>query len=256
MLLSTRWLRLVERNALVYRHVWPVLVAGLVEPFLYLLSIGYGIGGLVGSVQVGNQALPYAVFVAPALVATAAMNGAIYDTTFSVLHKLRYERIYDTMLTTSLSPRDIAVGEVSWAMVRGCIYTAAMLVITTAFGLTPLPWALSMLPAALLITFCFAAIGCAVTTFLRSWQDIENVYLVQTVIFLFSGTFLPVDRYPTAIRWLTELSPLTRGTDLLRGLNTGAPGVALSVVDVLFLAIIGVIGLRIAIRRLGRLILT
>jgi len=72
------------------------------------------------------------------------------------------------MLTTPLSPRDIAIGEVSWAMVRGCVYTAAMLVITTAVGLTPPARALPMLPAALLVTFCFAAVGCAVTTFLRS----------------------------------------------------------------------------------------
>jgi len=76
------------------------------------------------------------------------------------------------------------------------------------------------------------------------------------LIFLFSGTFLPVDRYPAVVRWLTELSPLTRGADLLRGLNTGTPDAVICAVDVVSLAVIGVVGLRIAVRRLARLTLS
>ncbi|WP_086663581.1 ABC transporter permease [Lentzea kentuckyensis] len=239
----SRWTHLVERNALVYRRLWLVMVAGLLEPCVYLLGLGYGIGTLIGP--------SYAAFVAPALIATAAMNGAIYDTTFSVLHKLRYERIYDTLLTTPLTTRSIAAGEVAWALLRGAVYISAMIAFTALLDLLPLSAA--VLPAALLVTFCFAALGCAITTYLRSWQDVENVNLAQLVIFLCSGTLFPVDVYPAALRWLVELSPLTRGIDLLRGL--AGPFQPVLLLDVAYLLGLGLAGLAITTRRLARVVL-
>lgn len=248
-------LRLVERNALVYRRLWLVLLAGLSEPLLYLLGIGYGIGSLIGPLTVDGRTLSYVAFVAPALIATAAMNGAIYDTTFSVMQKLRYERIYEVLLVTPLGPRDLAVGEVGWALVRGSVYSAVLLAAAALLGLVDSAWALLVPLGTLLITFCFAALGCAATTFLRSWQDIENVNLAQLLIFLFSGTLFPLALYPPAIRLLAELSPLTRGVDLVRGLTTGTWSATL-LVDAAYLALLGVIGLAVADRRFARIIRT
>jgi lipooligosaccharide transport system permease protein len=236
-----RGLRLLERNAMVYRRLWLVLLAGLLEPGLYLLGFGYGVGALIGTVGVDGRSVSYAAFVTPALIAVAAMNGAVYDTTFSLLHKLRYERIYDTMLATPMQPADIVAGEVGWALVRGSLYTTVIVAMSACLGLIRSAWALLALPAAALITFCFGALGCAVATYLRSWQDTENVNLAQMVLFLLSGTFFPVDSYPAAVRWLVELSPLTRGTDLVRQVLWGVFSPT-ALADIGYLAALGALG--------------
>jgi lipooligosaccharide transport system permease protein len=250
-----RGVRLLERNAMVYRRLWPVLIAGLLEPGLYLLGIGYGVGSLVGTLDVDGHGMSYAAFIAPALIATAAMNGAVYDTTFSMLHKLHYERVYDIMLATPLRAIDLAVGEVGWALLRGVIYTTSIVALAGVLGLVSSGWALVAVPAAMVITFCFAAVGCAVTTFLTSWQDTENVNLGQMLLFLASGTFFPVDRYPSAVRWLVELSPLTRGVHLLRGLAAGGAPAEPIVLDIVFLVLVGAAGMAVAARRLHRIVL-
>ena len=112
--------RLVERNVMNYRRTWLVLVSGFLEPLFYLLGIGFGIGALVGTVTGPNGVtIPYSVFVAPGLLASSAMNGAIYDSTFNLFFKLRYAKTYDAILSTPLGINDIAVGEIAWALIRG-----------------------------------------------------------------------------------------------------------------------------------------
>ena len=107
---------LIERNLMVYRRGWLVIVSGFFEPLFYLLSIGLGIGALVGAVPLGDgRVVPYTAFVAPALLASSAMNGAIYDSTFNIFFKLRYAKTYDAILSTPLGINDIAVGEITWA---------------------------------------------------------------------------------------------------------------------------------------------
>lgn len=103
---------LIRRHLLVYRRSWVVFLTGFLEPVFYLFSIGIGVGAMVRGFDVGGVLVPYAAFVAPAMLATSAMNGAVMDSTFNVFFKLRYARIYDAMLATPLGPRDIAVGEV------------------------------------------------------------------------------------------------------------------------------------------------
>jgi lipooligosaccharide transport system permease protein len=249
-----RGLLLVERNVMVYRRVWWVFVAGLIEPFFYLTGIGFGVGSLVGTVQLGGHAVPYPVFVAPALMASAAMNGAVFDSIFGVFFKLKYSRVYDAILATPIGVADVAVGEMTWALGRGAIYAAAFLAIMAALGLVRSPWGLLALPGAILIGFCFAGLGCAATTFMRSWQDFDLVNLTLMPIFLFSATFFPASVYPGPLRVVAELSPLTRSVDLLRGLTTGALQ-PLMAADALYLLILGTIGLLITSRRLGRLLL-
>ena len=121
---------LVERNARSFRACWPTLVSGFFEPVFYLFSLGVGLGAVVGPVDAGHgHVVPYAVFVAPALLASSAMNGAVFDTTGNVFFKLKYARLYDSVLATPLGPRDVAVGEVTWALLRGTGYAAAFLLV-------------------------------------------------------------------------------------------------------------------------------
>src|SRR3974390_902133 len=114
-------LHLVERHARVYRHLWLMLASGIGEPLFYLLSIGIGIGHLVGNVA----GVPYAAYVAPALLATSAMNGAIFDSTFNVFFLLKYAKVYEATLSTPMRPQDVALGQVTWAVLRGALYASA-----------------------------------------------------------------------------------------------------------------------------------
>ena len=246
---------LVYRNLLVARRTWLLFVSGLFEPFFYLLSIGVGIGGLVGTVVTDTgTALSYQQFVAPGLMAAAAMNGAIYDSVFNLFFKLRYSKLYDAVLATPLSAPDAAVGETAWALMRGATYSAAFLVIMGVLGLIGSWWAVLALPAAVLIGFAFAAVGLAATTYLRGWQDFEFVQLALLPLFLFSTTVYPLSTYPAPLQVVVQCTPLHHGIELIRGLVTGEVGWSL-LGHVAYLAAMGLIGLAIGARRLSGLLL-
>ncbi len=246
---------LVFRNLLVARRTWLLFVSGLFEPFFYLLSIGIGIGALVGGVVTeSGTTLSYQEFVAPALMASAAMNGAVYDSVFNLYFKLRYSRLYDAVLATPLSAPDAAVGETAWALLRGATYSAAFLVIMTVLGLVGSWWAVLALPAAILIGFAFAAVGLAATTYLRGWQDFEFVQLALLPLFLFSTTFYPLSVYPGWLQGVVQCTPLYHGIELIRGLVTGDVGWSL-VGNAGYLAVLGLVGLAIGARRLSGLLL-
>jgi len=246
---------LVERNIYVYRHTWIVLLSGFFEPLFYLGSIGFGLGALVGTVNgPGGQPISYQLFVAPALLGSAAMNGAIAEGTFNFFFKLRYNKTFDSILSTPLSPGDVAVGELVWALIRGGIYALAFLIVMAVLGLIVSPWVVLAVPGALLIGFAFGAVGMAATSFMRTWQDFDLIQLVILPLFLFSGTFYPLDAYPEALRVVVQLTPLYQGVDLLRSLVVGHLEPSL-LVHVAYLALMGIVGLAIVSRRLDKLLL-
>jgi lipooligosaccharide transport system permease protein len=246
---------LVERNYLVFRRSWAVFLTGFLEPLFYLLSIGVGVSHLVPGFAGGNgRLIGYTAFVAPALLASSAMNGAIFDSTYNVFFKLKYAKLYDSILATPLGPSDVARGEVTWALLRGGAYSAMFVVVMASMGLVSSWWAILAWPAALLIGLAFAGAGMALTTFMRSWQDFEWIQLAILPMFLFSGTFYPLSTYPSAVRWLVQITPLYQGVHLERGLTTGDVGIGL-VGSAGYLLIMGGIGAVVAGRRLGRLLL-
>jgi lipooligosaccharide transport system permease protein len=252
---SRRALLLIERNVYIYRSGWLVIFSGFFEPLFYLLSIGLGIGGIVGDIPGPNgDLIPYALFVAPALLASASMNGAIAESTFNVFFKLNYQKTYDAVLATPLGPGDVALGEIGWAMIRSTLYALGFIVVIAVLGLVASPWAILAVPAATLLAFAFAAAGMAATTFMRTWQDFDLVQLVVLPLFLFSGTFYPISAYPEALQAFVMLTPLWHGVDLIRALVTGAvdPGI---LVHVGYLAAMGLIGLAVVARRLDKLLL-
>ena len=241
----------IERAFMSYRRMLGVIVSGFFEPLFYLLSIGVGLGKLTGAID----GVPYTDFVAPALLAASAMNGAVYDSTMNVFWKLKYGKTYDAMLATPLRVGDIAVGEITWAQLRGLMYSAAFLAIMVGMGVVHSWWALLALPVTVLIGFSFGAVGMACTTFMRSWQDFDLVTLALMPMFLFSGAFYPLTVYNHGVRVLIEALPLYHGIDLLRALTLGQVHAGL-LWDVLYLAVMGLIGAVIAARRLERLLLT
>ena len=245
----------VERNLLVYRHLWMIIFSGFFEPLFYLFAARIGIGGLVGDVTAGDGApVDYTTFFAPALLAASAMNGAVYESTLNIFFKLKYAKTYDAMLATPLEPFDLALGEIVWSLMRGAIYATGFLLVMWATGLILSPWGILALPAALLIGFAFAAVGMAATSFMRSWQDFDIVNLVILVLFLFSATFFPLTVYSPPLRFVVQLSPLYHGVELIRALTLGTVHVSL-LGHVAFLVVMGWIGLAISRRRLAKLLL-
>jgi lipooligosaccharide transport system permease protein len=246
---------LVERNIFVYRHGWLVILSGFFEPLFYLGSIGFGLGALIGTVNgPGGQPISYQLFVAPALLASAAMNGAIAEGTFNFFFKLRYNKTFDAILSTPLSPGDVAVGELVWALIRGGIYAIAFVIVMAVLGLIVSPLVILAVPAALLVGFAFGAVGMAATSYMRTWQDFDLIQLVILPLFLFSGTFYPLDAYPEALRIVVQLTPLYQGVDLLRSLVVGHLDWSM-LVHVVYLVVMGTVGLMVVARRLDKLLL-
>ena len=247
--------RVIERNLMVARRAWSVILSGFFEPVFYLFSIGVGVGVLVGDVEVGGTSVSYAAFVAPALLAASAMNGAVFESTLNIFFKLKWGKVYDAMLTTPLRPIDILTGEIGYSLMRGALYSMGFLVVMTAFGLTESWWAVMAIPCAVLIGLAFASVGFAATTYMRSWQDFDLINLVTLPLFLFSATFYPLDVYPEFFQQFTKISPLYHGVSLIRGFTLGMFDLTM-LGHAGFLVAMAAVGLTIAHRRLETLLLT
>lgn len=229
-------------------------LTGFVEPVLFLLSFGFGIGGIVGGVEAEGTQIPYAAFIAPALLASSAMNGAIFDSTYNVYFKMHFSRIYQGMLATSLGSLDVALGEIGWAVLRGGVYAFGFMSVTAVFGLIPSWWALLTIPAALLIAFAFSAIGMAATSYMSSFQQLNWLNFWLLPMFLFSGTFYPISSYPTWLQVIVQATPLAQAISMVRALwfghfDTGLAG------SVLYFVALAVIGAAFTTKRLTALFL-
>jgi lipooligosaccharide transport system permease protein len=253
LLLARRPQRMVERSVMVYRRTWLIIVSGFFEPLFFLLSIRIGFGSLVGDVEVAGQTVPYAEFVAPALMASSAMNGAVYDSTMNVFHKLKYARLYDAILATPMTSTDVALGEIGWAVLRGVLYATTFLATIVALGMTDSLWMVFSVPVAALIGLAFASIGMACTTYMRSWADFEYVTAATLPLFLFSATFYPVSSYGDWA-WVVQLSPLYHGVAMLRMLSFGDMSWTF-VLHGLVLAVLAVVGMAVTSRRVEQLLL-
>jgi lipooligosaccharide transport system permease protein len=248
-------LRLLERNLVAWRGMWLIFISVMVEPIFFLFSIGIGVGKLVGEVTLASgQVVTYREFVAGGLLASSAMMGPVFDSTFNFFVKLKYIHTYQATLSTPMGPRDLVVGELLWSLLRASLYAAAFLVAIVVMGLTTSWWAVLCVPTALLIGFAFAGAGLGATTYMRSFVDFDLVNLAIIPMFLFSGTFFPIERYPEGLQWVIRCSPLYQGVALERGLLLGDVGPWM-LVHVAYLVVMGGIGLRVASRRLNALLL-
>ena len=246
----------ISRGILATRSTnYLIVLSGFFEPIFYLLSMGLGLGALVGTVATTTgQEVPYAAFIAPALLAVSAMNGAIYDSTWNVFFKLNYGKLYEGMLATSLGPLDVALGEILYALLRGLLYATGFLIIMQFAGLN-LSWtAILALPAVLLIAFGFASLGMAVTSYMKAFQHMDWINFVMLPMFLFSATFYPITVYPEWVQAIVRALPLWHGVELVRGLTTGALSVAM-LGHILYFLVMIAIGLVFTTKRLKALFL-
>ncbi len=234
---------------------WLVVLSGFVEPVFYLLAFGYGMGKLIGNIPLPDGTLiPYAAYIAPALLATSAMNGAIYDSTWNVFFKMHFGKIYQAMLSTSLGPLDVAMGEIGWALVRGFVYALGFMAVVAPMGLIHSWWGLLAIPAAVLIAFGFASVGMGITSYLKNFHQMDWVNFFMLPMFLFSGTFYSLRVYPDWLRTVIEALPLYQAIAMIRGFTLGVIDGALFGHIVYFIMMI-VLGLTFTTRRLRSLFL-
>jgi lipooligosaccharide transport system permease protein len=232
---------------------WFPVVSGFLEPLLYLFSFGYGVGTLIGDIQVSNgQVVSYAMFIAPGLLATSAMNGAIYDSTWNVYFKLHEGKIYHGMLATSLGPLDVALGEILTALLRGFAYAVGFMAVATPMGLVPSWWGVLTIPAAVLIAFGFASIGMAITSYFKSYQQMGLINISLLPIFLFSGSFYPLSVFPEWAQIVIKTLPLWHAIEMIRNLSLGIINISLLGHIAYFLVMV-VVGLFFTTKRLNAL---
>ena len=246
---------LLERGWLAFKSSnWIPVVTGFVEPVLFLLAFGYGMGNLVGDVTTGSTTIDYTLFIAPGLLANSAMNGAIYDSTWNVFWKLNESKLYKTMLSTPLGPMDIALGEICWALIRGLVYSLGFLTVVTVLGITPSIWALLAIPAASLVAFGFASFGMAITSYFKTYQQMGFINIVLLPMTLFSGSLYPISVYPDWLEKIIMALPLWHGIELVRTFWFGNV-TADVLVHIAYFVVMIMIGLFVTSRRLRALFL-
>ncbi len=246
----------LERAFLATRSsTWVVVVSGFFEPVFFLLAMGLGLGTYIGDITLpsGTQ-VEYAAYIAPALLAVSAMNGAIFDSTWNVFFKMHFGKLYEGMMATSLGPFDVAIGEISYALLRGVLYAAGFLTVMQVLGLNHSWTAVLSLAAVVLIAFGFASLGMAITSYMNTFQQMDWIQIVLLPMFLLSSTFYPLSVYPEPLQWAIMAMPLWHAVELVRGLTLGELDSATALHIGYFVMMVGV-GVTMTTRRLRSLFL-
>jgi lipooligosaccharide transport system permease protein len=250
---SGRPQQVLLRNWLSFKSsAWIAVISGFFEPVLYLLSFGYGIGELVGNISTSTGNISYAAYIAPGLLATSAMNGAIFDSTWNVFFKLNESRLYKAMLSTSLGPLDVALGEIAWALMRGGIYATAFTLVLAGLGLVTSWWALLAVPAAIIVAFGFASFGMAITSYMKSHHQMNLFDIFLLPMFLFSGAFYPLTVFPGWAQAIIKALPLGQGIELVTKAMAGNFGIHI-LVNVAYFLVMICLGLFFTTKRLNAL---
>jgi lipooligosaccharide transport system permease protein len=255
---ATLALRSYEFWLAYYRRVWRgSVVSSIVNPVFYLAALGIGLGTLVNKSSSPPGGVSYAHFVAPGLLAAAAMQIGVNESTWPVLGSFKWTRQYFAMAATPLGPASILAGHQLFVATRIAFSCTAYLGVIAAFGGISSWHAVFAVPAALLTGLAFSAPveGYAAST--ESDTGFSAIFRFGVVpMFLFSGTFFPISRLPQALQWVAYATPLWHGVDLSRGLILGTTGATRAVGHVAYLLAWIVAGLALARRRYARRLLT
>jgi lipooligosaccharide transport system permease protein len=238
--ITRRFLRVWRRDLMVYQKIWKVnLLTPILEPLLYLLAFGVGLSGMVGKISYQQHEVSYVEFIVPGLLAINIMYSAFMENTYASFVRMYYQKTFDAMLATPLSLEEVIAGEILWGATKAVIATLIMQGVISLFGLIHYPEGLLIAPVAFLGGLTFGAMGMFCTGLTPSIEMFNlPIFLVITPMFLFGGTFFPIEHLPRWAQKLSLLFPLTHLVDALRQLTSGwlRPGIAwnLAVLAVLF----------------------
>jgi lipooligosaccharide transport system permease protein len=224
--ISWRFFRVWQRNLLVYRRIWKVnFLPPLLEPLFYLLAFGMGLSTLIGTISYGNIQISYLAFITPAILAINMMQNSFFETTYASFVRMYYQKTFDAMMATPLSLGEVITAEIIWGATKSVIATAAMLMVLSGFGLVRYPGGLLIIPLSFLGGIAFGSVGMFFTGIVPS-IDMFNlpIFLFVTPMFLFSGTFFPIENLPQWAQKLALAMPLTHLVGLTRQLCLGLVG--------------------------------
>jgi lipooligosaccharide transport system permease protein len=211
--------RVWRRDARNFSKLWRgALLPTFLDPLFYLFAMGFGLGTYLATIQ----GIPYKNFIAPGLVASAAMWSAVFETTYNTYIKMNENRLYDALVATPVEVPDLVTGELAWSATRSLVYGTSFLAVITAFGLVDSWWALTIPLFLLLGGACFGVIGMVFTALVPK-IDLYSYFftLFVTPMFLFSGIFFPLTKLPAALEVVAWFTPLYHLVNLMRELATG-----------------------------------
>jgi lipooligosaccharide transport system permease protein len=251
--LSFPGLRKFEHSLFVYRRIWRGTIFGtLVSPVLYLTAMGVALGSLISTTTFGG--VPYIVFLAPGLVAAQAMQTGTSESSWPLFAGFKWNKTFDAMIGTPQDIRDIVLGHLYWLVVRLGMVTGIFLIVAFLFGALTSPTAIFAWPAAILTGIAFSMPMAAWTASRKTEQSFAFIFrFIITPLFLFSGTFFPIEQLPDAIEWIAWLTPLFHGVALTRALAIGQPvDPVILLIHVTYLVVLAGIGTALALRTFRR----
>jgi lipooligosaccharide transport system permease protein len=216
-------LRAYEHWLAQYKRVWRGTIGtSLVNPLLYLAALGVGLGTIVDKSPNAPAGVPYLDYIAPGLLAAAAMQTAATESSWPVMSAIKWTRTYYAMTATPLTERDVLIGHQLFVVTRVLTASAAYLVVVAAFGAVSSWLGLLAIPAAVLVGTAFSMPMAAYSATSDSDTSLPPIFrFVIVPMFLFSGTFFPVSQMPLALELLAYLTPIWHGVELCRGLMLG-----------------------------------
>ena len=251
----TAAVHVVEHRLLLYRRSWRgSVMSSFLSPILFLSSIGLGLGGFVDASRT-PLGVPYIVFLAPGLVAATAMQTAASEATFPVMSGFLWSRSFLAMTVTPIGPRDIALGYLGWVGLRLVFVASIFTLIVVGFGAARSPSVVLGIPAAVLTGLAFAAPIAAYSATQRDTQGFNALFRFGiTPLFLFSGTFFPIEGLPAFLQPVAWLTPLFHGVALTRDLALGSAAAqpVATLVHVGYLVALTALGMALAVRAFRR----
>jgi lipooligosaccharide transport system permease protein len=223
---SWRFLHVWQRNFIVYRHTWLVsFIPPLLEPLFYLLAFGVGMSLMIGYLNYEGTAVSYSKFIAPALIAINIMSNAFYENTYASFVRMYYQKTFEAMMATPLTVAEIITGEIVWGATKAVLATAVMMAVISCFGLIRYPEGLLLLPLAFIGGIAFGSMGMLFTAIVPNIELFNlPIFLFITPMFLFGGTFFPLENLPVWAQQFALALPLTHLVNLCRSFSYGTMG--------------------------------
>lgn len=249
------WARVVQHNLVVYKRTWrSSIFFSFLQPLMFLGAMGVGLGALIEQRRPGGlDGVSYLAFIAPGVLAGACMQTATFEFSFPTISKVTWRRNYEAMLATPLSVRDIITGELGWGAVRLLTVAIPFFAAMVAFNVTASPAAVLAIPASVLTGLVFAAFMIGYSAPKDHYNDLTGMFrFVITPLFLFSGTFFPVERLPEVLRGAAYATPLYQGVELVRGFTLGSIEAGPALYHTAYLAVMLAAGTWYAYRQLHR----
>ncbi|WP_426148602.1 ABC transporter permease [Polaromonas sp. DSR2-3-2] len=221
--ISWRWWPVFRRNLLVWRKLAvPSLVGNIAEPLITLVAFGYGLGALIGQVQLNGSAVPYILFLASGSICMSAMNAASFEALYSAFSRMNVQRTWDGIMNAPVRLDDVVFAEMLWAAFKSLFTSAVILGVMLALGITHTPMLILVLPLLGLVGIVFASIALIFNALAKGYDFFTYYFsLFLTPTMFLSGVFFPRDQLPGVMRTISDWLPLTAAVELIRPLFMG-----------------------------------